>query len=106
MRRLRMCEAYRCLHIRKRNVWRLDDSNPVYRGLHLLSGAARAPSRRVGPLRPRLILFGHGARDPRWTEPFERLAARVRAQSSAEVRLAFLELVAPDLPSAAEALIA
>ncbi|OXH83150.1 cobalamin biosynthesis protein CbiX, partial [Burkholderia multivorans] len=23
-----------------------------------------------------IVLFGHGARDPRWAEPFERLAAR------------------------------
>jgi sirohydrochlorin cobaltochelatase len=53
-----------------------------------------------------LILFGHGARDPRWVEPFERLAARVRAQTQAEVRLAFLEFIAPDLQAAAEALIA
>jgi sirohydrochlorin cobaltochelatase len=53
-----------------------------------------------------LILFGHGARDPQWVEPFERLAAKVRAQTTAEVRLAFLEFVAPDLRAAAEALIA
>jgi sirohydrochlorin cobaltochelatase len=57
-------------------------------------------------LKPGLILFGHGARDPRWVEPFERLAARVRAQTQAEVRLAFLEFVAPDLHGAAGALIA
>ena len=53
-----------------------------------------------------LILFGHGARDPQWVEPFERLAAKVRAQTTAEVRLAFLEITAPDLHAAAEALIA
>ncbi len=53
-----------------------------------------------------LILFGHGARDPQWVEPFERLAAKVRAQTTAEVRLAFLEFIAPDLHAAAEALIA
>jgi sirohydrochlorin cobaltochelatase len=53
-----------------------------------------------------LILFGHGARDPRWAEPFERLAARVRTQTQAEVRLAFLEFIAPDLDGAAAALIA
>jgi sirohydrochlorin cobaltochelatase len=58
------------------------------------------------PMTPGLILFGHGARDPSWAEPFERLAARVRAQTSAEVRLAYLEVMAPDLQSAAEALIA
>ena len=53
-----------------------------------------------------MILFGHGARDPQWVEPFERLAAKVRAQTTAEVRLAFLEFIAPDLHAAAEALIA
>jgi sirohydrochlorin cobaltochelatase len=53
-----------------------------------------------------LILFGHGARDPRWAEPFERLAARVRTQTQAKVRLAFLEFIAPDLNTAAAALIA
>jgi sirohydrochlorin cobaltochelatase len=48
-----------------------------------------------------LILFAHGARDPRWAAPFEAVAARVRVRSpSTEVRLAFLELMTPDLPSA------
>jgi sirohydrochlorin cobaltochelatase len=48
-----------------------------------------------------LILFAHGARDPRWAEPFEAVAAQVRAQApTAEVRLAFLELMAPSLPDA------
>lgn len=57
-------------------------------------------------MKPGLILFGHGARDPRWLEPFERLAARVRARTRAEVRLAFLELITPDLQAAAAGLIA
>lgn len=48
-----------------------------------------------------LILFAHGARDPRWAAPFEAVAASVRARSpSTEVRLAFLELMTPDLPTA------
>ncbi len=48
-----------------------------------------------------LILFAHGARDPRWSEPFEAVAARVREQRPGlPVRLAFLEFMAPDLPSA------
>ncbi len=47
-----------------------------------------------------MILFGHGARDPRWAEPFERLAAKLRAQRSDPVALAFLELMTPDLPTA------
>ncbi len=53
-----------------------------------------------------LILFGHGARDPRWAEPFERLAARVRGQTPCEVRLAYLEFMQPDLQAAAESLMA
>ena len=48
-----------------------------------------------------IILFGHGSREARWIEPFERLAARVRKRlPGIEVRLAFLELLSPDLPAA------
>lgn len=49
-----------------------------------------------------IILFGHGARDPRWDEPFERLAARLRGAPSpaAHVSLAFLELMTPSLGDA------
>jgi sirohydrochlorin cobaltochelatase len=54
-----------------------------------------------------LILFAHGARDPAWAAPFDAVAARVRrAQPDAEVRLAFLELMAPSLPEAGAALVA
>jgi len=52
-----------------------------------------------------LILFAHGSREPRWVEPFERLAARVRVRAPAlEVRLAFLELMRPDLQGATDEL--
>jgi sirohydrochlorin cobaltochelatase len=45
-----------------------------------------------------LILFAHGARDPRWAAPFEDMAARIRAHGrSCAVRLAFLEFMTPDL---------
>ncbi|MBX3643472.1 MAG: CbiX/SirB N-terminal domain-containing protein [Rubrivivax sp.] len=48
-----------------------------------------------------LILFAHGARDPRWAAPFEAVAARVRRQRPAlQLRLAFLELMSPTLPEA------
>lgn len=48
-----------------------------------------------------VILFAHGARDPRWAAPFQAVAARVREREPAvEVRLAFLELMRPDLPAA------
>ena len=57
-------------------------------------------------VRPGLILFAHGARDPRWAEPFERVIAEVRRQRpDVAVRLAFLELMAPDLPAAAAELV-
>ena len=45
-----------------------------------------------------VLLFAHGARDPRWAEPFEAVAARVRAaDASLQVRLAYLELMTPTL---------
>ncbi|KAF1055724.1 MAG: Sirohydrochlorin ferrochelatase [Burkholderia gladioli] len=48
-----------------------------------------------------IILFGHGSRDPRWMEPFERLAERVRAtHTSGPVALAFLELMPPEFEEA------
>lgn len=46
-----------------------------------------------------LILFAHGARDPRWSAPFERLRQLAQAQMpSLEVHLAYLELMTPRLP--------
>lgn len=46
-----------------------------------------------------LVLFGHGARDPKWAEPFLRLQRIIQAQSpEVMVSLAFLELMAPRLP--------
>lgn len=49
-----------------------------------------------------LILFGHGARDPRWAEPFERLRDKLAAHLPApqQVSLAFLELMTPSLADA------
>jgi lipopolysaccharide export system permease protein len=45
-----------------------------------------------------IVLFAHGARDPRWAEPFEAVAARVRAAApGCPVVLAFLELMTPSL---------
>jgi sirohydrochlorin cobaltochelatase len=44
------------------------------------------------------ILFAHGARDPQWAEPFERIRARMlAARPGLEVQLAYLELMAPSL---------
>ena len=54
-----------------------------------------------------LILFAHGARDPRWAAPFEAVAAQVRARApDAPVRLAFLEFMTPSLPEAGAELVA
>jgi sirohydrochlorin cobaltochelatase len=47
-----------------------------------------------------LILFAHGARDPRWAAPFERLQRLVQEQlPDGIVKLAFLELMEPRLPA-------
>jgi sirohydrochlorin cobaltochelatase len=52
-----------------------------------------------------IILFGHGARDARWREPFDRLAALWKAQHSGVlVELAFLEMMQPSLEEAVTAL--
>ena len=51
-------------------------------------------------LRPALILFAHGARDPRWAEPLARIQASINARlgGSVPVHQAFLELMSPSLP--------
>jgi sirohydrochlorin cobaltochelatase len=52
-----------------------------------------------------LILFAHGARDPRWALPFEQVATRVRAlRPGLAVTLAYLELMSPGLQDAGRAL--
>ena len=52
-----------------------------------------------------LMLFAHGARDPRWALPFEAVARRVRERAPAlVVQLAYLEFMAPGLVDAGQAL--
>ncbi len=52
-----------------------------------------------------MILFGHGARDARWREPFDRLAALWKAQHpDTLVQLAFLEMMDPSLEAAVASL--
>jgi sirohydrochlorin cobaltochelatase len=52
-----------------------------------------------------ILLFAHGARDPRWAEPFDDVARRVRQRDPAlSVRLAFLEFMTPSLREAGQAL--
>ena len=51
--------------------------------------------------RTAIILYAHGARDPRWAEPFERLRERIAAQvPECPVVLAYLEHREPDLSTA------
>ena len=52
-----------------------------------------------------IILFGHGARDSRWREPFDRLATLWKAQhSEVLVQVAFLEMMDPSLEAAVTSL--
>ncbi|MDQ0570615.1 sirohydrochlorin cobaltochelatase [Variovorax paradoxus] len=54
-----------------------------------------------------IILLAHGSRDERWREPIEAVAARVTVlDPQARVVCAYMELAAPDLRTAAAALIA
>ena len=54
-----------------------------------------------------LLLFAHGARDPRWALPFEDVARRIREREPAlHVELAFLEFMEPSLLVAGEKLAA
>lgn len=53
-----------------------------------------------------IILFGHGARDIRWREPFDRLLELWRTQhSGVPVELAFLEMMQPSLEEAVASLV-
>jgi sirohydrochlorin cobaltochelatase len=53
-----------------------------------------------------LILFAHGARDPRWAAPFQRLQQITQTQlPDVAVSLAFLEFMTPDLPSSVRQLV-
>lgn len=48
-----------------------------------------------------IIFFGHGARDGRWREPFNRLADLWRQQhKGVAVELAFMEMMQPSLAEA------
>jgi sirohydrochlorin cobaltochelatase len=53
-----------------------------------------------------IILFAHGARDPRWAEPFLRVAEDVRnAAPGLALELAYLEFLEPGLREAAERMV-
>jgi sirohydrochlorin cobaltochelatase len=54
-----------------------------------------------------IILFGHGARNPEYIEPFKRIRALVAAQQPAvPVEIGFLELTQPPLEASIESLVA
>jgi sirohydrochlorin cobaltochelatase len=45
-----------------------------------------------------IVLFGHGARDERWKEPFLKLVGLIKNHNSEQrVELSFLELMKPSL---------
>lgn len=53
-----------------------------------------------------LILFAHGARDPRWAVPFLRLQKMIQDnRPDIRVELAFLELMQPSLTKLVEQLV-
>lgn len=58
-----------------------------------------------------LLLFAHGARDPRWAAPFEAVASCVLAEGAKalspapQVVLGFLEFMQPDLAGAGARLV-
>jgi sirohydrochlorin cobaltochelatase len=49
------------------------------------------------------VLVGHGARDPAWAAPLQRIAERLR-HGGARVELAYLEFLEPELGEALDAL--
>lgn len=58
-------------------------------------------------MRQATVLFAHGARDPRWAEPFVALRDRVaQALQPQLVELAYLELMEPRLPAVLDRLAA
>ena len=53
-----------------------------------------------------IIFFGHGARDERWREPFDRLVTLWQAQNpDTPIELAFLELMQPSLSGAVQKIV-
>jgi sirohydrochlorin cobaltochelatase len=71
--------------------------------------ASQSASQSVSQSIPQqaLILFAHGARDPAWAAPFESLQQLIQRQRpQLLVRLAFLELMQPDLPQLLQQLVA
>lgn len=58
-------------------------------------------------MKPAIILFAHGSRDPLWRLPIEAVATEIRARdATVPVTCAYLELCLPSLPQAATDLVA
>ena len=54
-----------------------------------------------------IVLFGHGARNPEWAEPFHSIRdAMLKREPDAMVELGFLEAMQPTLDQAIDALVA
>jgi sirohydrochlorin cobaltochelatase len=54
-----------------------------------------------------VIVFAHGSRDPLWRAPVEAVAEAIRQRApGVPVACAYLELCEPDLPTAAQTLLA
>lgn len=54
-----------------------------------------------------VLLFGHGARQAEWAEPFHRIRAEMQARAPAlPVELGFLELMRPSFDEAVDRLVA
>ncbi len=52
-----------------------------------------------------IVLFAHGARDPEWARPLERIAhSLAQRRSGVAVRIAYLEMMRPSLEEAVAAL--
>ena len=67
-----------------------------------MSSDKLSPSSRAG-----MILLAHGSRDPLWRQPIEAVLLAVQAsQPDLPCACAYLDACAPDLPTAANALIA
>ena len=54
-----------------------------------------------------IVFFCHGARDPKWREPFDAILAQVKTDRPDQVvTLAFLELMTPGFEQALESIVA
>tara|TARA_R110001583_G_scaffold195094_2_gene369083 strand:- start:12597 stop:12986 length:390 start_codon:yes stop_codon:yes gene_type:complete len=61
----------------------------------------------TSPAAQAVILFGHGARDPEWAGPMQRIRDTMRVRAPGQhVELAFLEFMSPTLDLAVDELVA